>query len=113
MENLVIKLREFAKEREWDKYHSPKNLTMALSVEVAELVEHFQWKTEKESYELNPGTQEMVKEEIGDIFLYLIRLSDKLGIDLMGAAREKIEKNKLKYPVELSKGNAKKYKEFE
>ena len=113
MENLVIKLRKFAEEREWDKYHSPKNLTMALSVEVAELVEHFQWKTEKESYELNPDTREMVKDEIGDIFLYLIRLSDKLGIDLMEAAREKIEKNKLKYPVELSKGNAKKYKEFE
>ena len=112
MKNLVIKLRDFAKERDWDQFHSPKNLSMALSVEVAEIVEHFQWATEKESFELNADKLEKVKDEIGDIFIYLLRLADKLEIDPLEAANQKLEKNKEKYPVHLVKGKSNKYTDY-
>ena len=112
MKNLVIKLRDFAKERDWDQFHSPKNLSMALSVEVAEIVEHFQWATEKESFELNADKLEKVKDEIGDIFIYLLRLADKLEIDPLEAANQKLEKNKEKYPVYLVKGKSNKYTDY-
>ena len=112
MKELVQKLRDFAKERDWDQFHSPKNLSMALSVEIAEIVEHFQWATEKESFELNPDKLEKVKDEIGDILIYLVRLADKLGIDPIEAAKEKLEKNKQKYPVDKVKGKADKYTDY-
>jgi NTP pyrophosphatase (non-canonical NTP hydrolase) len=112
MKELVQKLRDFAKERDWDQFHSPKNLSMALSVEIAEIVEHFQWATEKESFELNPDKLEKVKDEIGDILIYLVRLADKLGIDPIEAAKEKLEKNKQKYPVDKVKGKANKYTDY-
>jgi len=112
MQKLIKKLREFAKERDWDQFHSPKNLSMALSVEVAEVVEHFQWLTEEQSKNLTPYKLEEVKEEIGDVFIYLVRLADKLGIDLFEAADEKIEKNKLKYPAETVRGKSLKYSEY-
>jgi NTP pyrophosphatase (non-canonical NTP hydrolase) len=112
MKELAQKLREFAKERDWDQFHSPKNLTMALSVEVCEIIEHFQWLTEEESYQLNPNKLEKIKEEIGDVIIYLVMLADKLGIDPVQAAKEKIEKNKKNYPANIARGSAKKYKEL-
>ena len=113
MEEIKKTLREFAKQRDWDQFHSPKNLAMALSVETSELVEHFQWLTQKESQNLNAETLEQVKQEIGDVLVYLVRLSDKLGIDPVEAAKEKMKINDAKYPKESVKGSAKKYFEYE
>lgn len=112
LEKIAETLEQFAIKRDWNQFHSPKNLSMALSVEVAELVEEFQWLTEKQSTELPQDKLNKVKEELGDIFIYLIRLSSKLNIDLISAANEKILKNEKKYPVEKAKGNAKKYTDF-
>jgi NTP pyrophosphatase (non-canonical NTP hydrolase) len=112
MKTLASKLRHFAAERDWDKFHSPKNLAMALSAEVGELAELFQWLTEQESTSLPPDKLQRAREEIGDIQIYLARLSDRLGIDPLEAAFEKMEVNELKYPVEKAKGTAKKYKEL-
>jgi dCTP diphosphatase len=112
MKDLILRLRDFANERDWDKFHSPKNLSMALSVEVSEIVEHFQWITEKESFELPPDKLNEVKDEIGDTFIYLVRLADKLGIDPLEAARAKLEKNKIKYPVSKVKGKSNKYTDY-
>jgi len=106
---LRDRLRAFAAERDWDQFHSPKNLGMALMVEAAELLEHFQWLTEAQSAELPSGTRQAVGEELADILLYLVRLSDKLGIDLREAALHKLEKNALKYPADKVRGSAKKY----
>lgn len=113
MKELIKELREFAKERDWKQFHSPKNIAMALSVEVAEIVEHFQWLTQKESYELGPDKVSKIKEEIGDVLIYLTNLADKLGIDPLKAAKEKIEINKKKYPINKSKGNSRKYTELD
>ena len=112
MKELAQKLRKFAAERDWDQFHSPKNLTMALSVEVGEVVEHFQWLTEEESYQLNPNKLEKIKEEIGDVIIYLVMLADKLGIDPLMAAKEKNKINEEKYPAKKAKGSAKKYTEL-
>ena len=109
MQKLIKKLREFAKDRDWDQFHSPKNLSMALSVEVAEVVEHFQWLTEEQSKNLPNDKLEEVATELADTFIYLTRLADKLEIDLLAAAHSKIEVNERKYPVGKAKGNAKKY----
>lgn len=109
---LRDKLRAFAAERDWEQFHSPKNLSMALMVEVAELMEHFQWLTEAQSSELPPNKQQEVREELADILLYLVRLSDKLGVDLEAAALEKLEKNAAKYPAEQVRGSSKKYSEY-
>ena len=105
-------LEDFAVNRDWNQFHSPKNLSMALSAEVAELVEEFQWLTEDQSTKLTHEKLAKVKDEIGDVFIYLIRLSSKLGIDLISAANDKILKNEKKYPVDKAKGNAKKYTEL-
>ena len=112
MEELIHKLREFAKERDWDQFHSPKNLAMALSVEVAEIVEFFQWMTEEQSR--NPASEKIdkLKAEIGDVMIYLIKLADKFGIDPLQAARDKLEINEKKYPAEVVKGKSKKYNEY-
>ena len=112
MENLLKIIRQFNEERDWEQYHSPKNLAMALSVEVAEVVEHFQWLNQTQSRSVEPSKKEEIKDEIGDILIYLVNLADKLGIDPIRAALDKIEKNRSKYPVELSKGNALKYKDY-
>lgn len=106
---LRDKLRAFAEERDWDQFHSPKNLSMALMVEAAELMEHFQWLTEAQSAGLSAENKQAVGEELADILLYLVRLSDKLDIDLREAALLKLEKNALKYPAEQVRGSAKKY----
>ena len=109
MAELTMELRRFAEEREWEQFHSPKNLSMALSVEVAELTEHFQWLSQEESRNLDREGREEVADEIGDVLIYLARLSDTLGIDPVAAARRKVEKNREKYPVEKSRGKARKY----
>lgn len=105
-------IRKFSEEREWDKFHSPKNLAAALVVEAAELLEHFQWLTEEESNSLSADKQAKVKAEISDVFIYLVRLADKLNVDLISAANEKIVSNAEKYPVAKAKGNSKKYNEL-
>jgi len=105
-------LRKFAEERDWDQYHSPKNLASALSVEAAELLERFQWLTEDQSRKLPPEELQKVREEMADVLNYLVRLADKLDVNLLEAAREKIELNAQKYPVDKARGSAKKYSEF-
>ena len=112
MKDLSNQLKSFADERDWNQFHSPKNLAMALSVEASEIVEHFQWMSEKESYSLPPDKLELVKEEIGDVLLYLVRLSDQLNIDPLVVAKEKLEKNKIKYPAEKVKGKSNKYSDY-
>jgi dCTP diphosphatase len=112
MQDLIEKLRQFAAERDWEQFHSPKNLSMALAVEVAELLEHFQWLTEEQSRSLDKKTLGKIKEEIGDTQIYLARLADQLNIDPLVAANEKLAKNAIKYPIDKAKGSAKKYTEL-
>ncbi len=102
-------LRDFASARDWDQFHSPKNLSMALSVEVSELVEHFQWLTDAESQSLPSDVRAAAIEEIADIQLYLIRLADKLDVDLESAIDAKLVVNEHKYPVNKVRGKAEKY----
>jgi len=109
---LRDKLRVFAEERDWDQYHSPKNLTMALMVEVAELMEHFQWLTEAQSIDLEIEIKVKVAEELADILLYLIRLSDKLNVDLQEVTLRKLENNNLRYPADKVRGSSKKYSDY-
>ena len=104
--------RLFIEERDWEQFHSPKNLAMALSVEVAEVVEHFQWLTEEQSKNLPPEKLAEIREEIGDMMLYLTELAEKLGVDPMEAAKAKLEINRRKYPADLVKGKASKYTEY-
>jgi dCTP diphosphatase len=112
IDKLVDKINDFAKDRDWDQFHSPKNLSMALSAEVGELVEEFQWMTEEQSRNLTIDKLEKVKEEIGDVINYTLQLCSKLGVDPIRVAEDKIRKNEIKYPVSASKGNAKKYTEL-
>lgn len=109
LEFLRDELRRFAADRDWEQFHSPKNLAAALVVEAAELLEPFQWLTEEQSRNLTPTQAAAVRGELADVFIYLIRLSDKLGVDLLGAAREKLVSNAKKYPIEKSQGSALKY----
>jgi dCTP diphosphatase len=103
------RLRAFAAERDWDQFHTPKNLAAALTVEAAELLEHFQWLTDEQSRDLPPEVRARVSAELADVFGYLIRLADKLNIDLIAVTRDKISQNAEKYPIEKSRGSAKKY----
>jgi NTP pyrophosphatase (non-canonical NTP hydrolase) len=109
IEELKQRLRAFAAERDWEQYHSPKNLAMALIVEAAELVEHFQWLSEAQSRALDPGKREQVAQELADVFIYLVRLADRLDIDLLDAAGRKIVLNAEKYPADQVRGSARKY----
>ena len=109
LETLRLRLAQFADEREWDQFHNPKNLAMALAGEAGELIEHFQWLTFDESANLPPGARDEVALEAADVLLFLIRLCDKLGIDLADAAERKLELNAKKYPVDKSRGRATKY----
>jgi dCTP diphosphatase len=104
--DLTQRLRAFADARDWQKFHSPKNLAMALSVESAELMEHFQWLTEQQSLTLAATQREEVALEMADVFLYLLRLADCLDVDLIRAAAHKIGLNEKKYPVEQVRGSA-------
>ena len=105
-------LRQFAAERDWDQFHSPKNLASALAVEAAELLERFQWLTEDQSRRLPPDELAKVREEMADVLNYLVRLADKLDVNLLEAARDKIEVNARKYPVDKARGSVKKYSEL-
>jgi NTP pyrophosphatase (non-canonical NTP hydrolase) len=102
-------LRQFASERDWDQFHTPKNLAMALSVEAAELLEHFQWLDSEASSRLSDSVRKEVRLELADVLLYLIRLADKLDIDLIAAAKEKLAINAEKYPADKARGTCKKY----
>jgi len=99
LQRLIQDLRDFAEARDWEPFHSPKNLASALSVEAAELLEHFQWLTEAQSRSLASDRRAEVGAEMADVFLYLLQLADKLGIDLIDAARRKMLVNAQKYPV--------------
>ena len=112
VEALRNQLREFAEERDWDQFHSPKNLAMALAGEAGELLENFQWLTEEQSRRPSPEVLAAAGEEIADVLLYLIRLADKLGIDPIDAARRKMVANAGKYPVHKARGTARKYTEL-
>lgn len=111
MNDLINKLRVFSNERDWDQFHSPKNLIMALTSEVGELSDIFQWLSEEQSKieNIDSKSLEKTKEEIADVFLYILRIADKLNIDLEKEAVKKIRINAEKYPIELSKGNSVKY----
>lgn len=112
LDDLACVLRNFADERDWRQFHSPKNLAIALTVEAAELLEEFQWLTEEQSRQPDREHLMRIKDEISDVLIYLVLLSDHLSIDPMAAAYEKIEKNREKYPAEKARGSAKKYTEL-
>ncbi len=112
LDELIRKIRNFVEERDWDQFHSPKNLAMALAVEASELVEIFQWMTEEESQQLDPKRKQYAEEEIADVMTYLIRISDRLDIDLLAAVERKLAVNQKKYPANLVRGNSKKYTEY-
>lgn len=109
MEKLRDRIREFNRQRDWQQFHSPKNLAMALSVETAELTEHFQWLTEEESRSLPEEKIVALREEVGDVLIYLVNLADKLGINPLQAAMDKLAINEVKYPVDKAKARAVKY----
>lgn len=113
IESLTEDLAAFAEERDWDQFHSPKNLAMALSVEASELLEIFQWLTPDESQALTDKQLLKIKEEVADIFIYLMRFCDKTGINMLEAARHKIEINRAKYPAHRVRGKADKYTEYQ
>jgi len=107
--DLRDRLREFAALRDWDQFHSPKNLAIALSVEASELLEHFQWLSDADSASLDDRERARVREELADVLLYLVRLADRLDVDLLAAARDKIALNAKKYPVDKARGSSRKY----
>lgn len=112
MDLLASEIRQFIRARDWEQYHTPKNLAMALSVEAAEIVELFQWLTPDESRALSPQQQAALREEIGDVLIYLITLAERLGIHPVEAAEEKLRINARKYPVDKVRGKAQKYDQY-
>lgn len=106
---LTEKLRNYAHERDWEQFHSPKNLAMALSVEASELLEIFQWLSEAESFSLTAEQRVQTEHEMADIFLYLLRMADRTNIDLIAAAEKKILLNEQRYPADKARGSKKKY----
>lgn len=113
MDELIERLREFRKSRDWEQFHDPKNLAEAISIEAGELLELFLWKTTEQSVELSADEVSHLEEEVADILIFLIYLADAFNIDLFAAAFNKIEKNEQKYPVEKAKGSSKKYSELD
>lgn len=109
IEALRTRLRVFVAERDWDQFHNPKNLAMALVAEAGELVEHFQWLTPAQADHLPPETRVEVEHEIADVLIFLVELADRLGVDPLAAAERKLALNEKKYPVEKARGNATKY----
>jgi dCTP diphosphatase len=110
---LQQRLAAFAAARDWEQFHSPKNLAMALSVEAAEVVEEFQWLTDEQSRSLDGERRERVRLELADVFIYLLRLADRLDVDLLRAADDKMALNERKYPAERVRGDARKYDEYD
>ncbi|MDP1658400.1 MAG: nucleotide pyrophosphohydrolase [Methylotenera sp.] len=113
LDELRQHISAFVEERDWAQFHTPKNLAMAMIVEAAELVEHFQWSTPQESQQLTPEKREAVSHELADTFVYLLRIAEVLHIDLIEAANQKIELNAKKYPVEKARGSNAKYTAYE
>ena len=113
LRELAEELQRFAAERDWEQFHSPKNLAMALSVEVAEIAEHFQWLTEAQSRELDVTKSDEVAAELADALIYLVRLADQLGVDLHQATIKKLALTAQKYPADKVRGSARKYSEYE
>ncbi len=111
-DRIKKQVRQFVVERDWDQFHSPKNLSMALIVEAAELVEHFQWLSEEQSCSLSPEKLAEVELELADIQIYLISLAEKLQLDLIAAVDKKLVLNARKYPAEQVRGSSKKYTEY-
>lgn len=109
LQDLLAEIREFVRERDWGRFHSPKNLSIALSVEASELAEIFQWLTEEQSRALSPDDRAHASEEIGDVLIYLVNLADRLDIDPLSAAFAKMASNAIRYPVETSRGSAARY----
>ena len=112
LENLKVKLKQFADERDWDQFHSPKNLSMALSVEASELLECFQWLTQEQSENLSSEQLSAVIDEIADVQVYLLRLATKLDVNILDAVAQKMLKNAAKYPADIVRGSAKKYNQY-
>ena len=112
LNQLTDRLRRFANERDWNQFHTPKNLAMALSVEAAELLEHFQWLTDAQSAALTPETRAKVAEEIADVQIYLVRLADILSVDILAAADAKLRSNEEKYPADRVRGSSRKYTHY-
>jgi len=112
-EKLSKRLEKFAMDRDWDQFHAPKNLVMALSVEAAELTEHFQWLTEEQSNNLSDETLDEVAFEMADIYIYLTRLATKLKVDLPQYVDDKININEKRFPIDKVRGSAKKYNDDE
>ena len=112
IDSLNERIRKFVEERDWEQYHSPKNLAMAMIVEASELVEIFQWMTEEESHNLEPDKLRRVEEEIADVTVYLMRIADQLNINLYEAIDRKLNLNEKKYPADLVRGQSKKYSEY-
>ena len=113
LEQLRFRLARFAAERDWEQFHSPKNLSMALIAECAELVEHFQWMSEAESLSLAPERRDAVRLELADILIFLVRCADRLGVDLIEAANDKIAINEARYPADRVRGSARRAGEYE
>jgi NTP pyrophosphatase (non-canonical NTP hydrolase) len=112
LEQLRAVVRQFAEERDWDQFHTPKNLSAALCVEAAELLEHFQWLERGDAAELGPAKLEQVRHEMADVLVYLVRLADKLEVDLQAAVRDKMVLNRAKYPADKVRGDARKYSDY-
>jgi len=111
-DRIKKQVRQFGIDRDWDQFHSPKNLSMALIVEVAEMVEHFQWLSEEQSVRLSQEKLDEIELELADIQIYLLSLAEKLQIDLLAAVDKKLALNAQKYPVEKARGSSKKYTEY-
>ncbi len=109
---LSIRLRDFARARDWEQFHSPKNLAMALAGEAGELLEHFQWLTEAQSYELTEAKRDEVALELADILIYVLRCAERLGVDVMDAAWRKVEINERRYPAHRVRGDARRASEY-
>jgi len=112
LDDLTLRLRAFAAERDWEPFHTPRNLASALIVEAGELLEHFQWLSDADSGQFTAERRERVAMEIADVLLYLVRLADRMDIDLLAAAGRKLAINAEKYPVALAKGSRRKYDEL-
>jgi len=112
LKDLQSRLRQFAIDRDWEQFHAPKNLAMALAVEAGELMEHYQWLSEEQSENLNQEQLQTVGFEVADVFIFTVRLADRMGIDLADLVEKKIKINEEKYPAEKVRGSAKKYTEY-
>jgi NTP pyrophosphatase (non-canonical NTP hydrolase) len=112
LHQISQRLLEFARERDWEQFHAPKNLAMALAVEAGEIMEHFQWLSEEQSEQLSEDKRQQVAYEVADVFIFTMRLSQRLGIDLAAVVDEKIKINEQKYPADKVRGSAKKYTEY-